>query len=234
MRMLMCGLTLSVGFIADDVKAQNKVNVDGTEYEISVLMDNCTKITGAPEAQLACFNSVSELLEKQNVVAPDNSASVTNALNALRTVAQYQDDGSGLSIAGADCKIQILYFNNYYYLSRRNVSSLDLFSAQFDVSKLQYDRTAEVRGAQAPLYNSLMENGAKATMHGGIALESNQYKFEPKSARMRMDTYANEVVSQLPAIEDQAFDFVLVHPARSKASADIWRAFEAFVDACQT
>ena len=233
MRMLICGLALSLGTMASPAKAETKVTVDGAEYELSALMEDCRSMSGAPEAQIACFTKLSELLEKQGGEAEARSISVPEALDALRAVAQYQDDGSGLSIVGNDCNIRIVYFNNYFHLSRRNVSMIDLFSAQFDASKLQYDRTAEVRGAQAPLLSGLMEAGATATTAGGVALESTVQNFAPKSARASIFTYANEVVSQLTASQDQAFDFVLVHPERHKRSAEIWSAFETFATACR-
>lgn len=233
MRMLMCGLALSLGTMASVAVAETKVTVDGTEYELSALMENCRSMSGAPEAQIACFTELSQLLEKQDGAGQANSTSVPEALDALRAVAQYQDDGSGLSIVGNDCNIRIVYFNNYFHLSRRNVSMIDLYSAQFDVSKLQIDQTSEVRGAQAPLLSGMMEAGAAATTVGGVALESAVQNFEPKSARASIYTYANEVVSQLTASQDQAFDFVLIHPERHKRSAEIWSAFEAFATACR-
>lgn len=234
MRMLICGLTMSIGFVASSVQAQETVLVDGAVYELSALMENCQKITGAPEAQLACFNSLSQLVEQQNGQTSAVGNAVPAALNAFRTVAEYLDADSGLSVIGTDCRIQIVYFDNYYYLSRRNVSSIDLFSAQFDASKLRYDQISQVRGAQAPLYSASLETGATATVHGGIALESKDYNFDAKSARTTMDAYATEVVSHLPARQDQAFDFVLVHPKRNGSSQDIWSAFETFVNACKS
>lgn len=234
MRILIHSFTLSLGFVASIAQAQETVIVDGAEYKLSALMENCQKITGAPEAQLACFNSLSQLIEKQNSQPQDGGRSVRESLSALRSLAQYQDADSGLSILGTDCRIQILYFNNYYYLSRRNVSSIDLFSAQFDASKLQYDQTSEVRGAQAPLFKGVMENGSSATTHGGIALESKDHNFEPKSARAAMNTYAIEVVDQLPGRQEQTFDFVLVHPNKNGASGNIWTAFEEYVNACKS
>lgn len=233
MRMLMYGLSLSLALIANDVKAQNKVTVEGTEYDISVLMGNCQSMSGTPEAQLACFASLSQLLEQQNGEGQDSGPTVPEALEAFRSVAQYQDNDTGLAIAGSDCRIRIVYFNNYFYLSRRNVSSIDLFSAQFDASRIQHDQIVEVRGAQAPLFKGQMETGATAMLQGGVAMESKDHSFEPKSARMAMYDYANEVVSQLPTSENPTFDFVLVHPKRNNARDDILRAFETFVKACK-
>lgn len=162
-----------------------------------------------------------------------NLVPVPQALADLRAAAQYEDDDTGLLIAGTDCSIQVTYFGNYYHLSRRNVSTIDLFSAQFDASQLQYDQITDVPSAQIPLSKAMMVDGAMAVMRGGMALDSNQDNFEPKSARSTLGAYANDVVGQLPAREDQAFDFVLIHPERRQVSADIWTAFETFVDSCK-
>lgn len=233
MKMLMCGVALSIGFVASDVQAEVTVNIDGAEIPVSTLMDNCKNMTGDPAAKVACFNALSEMLNAESEGGGGDNASVTQALDDLRAVAQYQDADSGLSISGSGCDVQFVYFNNYFHISRRNVSTIDLFSAKFDASDLQHDQTTEVRGAQAPLLKGVMGGDVMASMRGGMALDSNEQNFSPKSARTTMDVYANEVVSQLPAREDQAFEFVLVHPQRSQASDDIWNAFEAFVTACK-
>jgi hypothetical protein len=233
MKMLACGIAMSIGALASDVMAYQILTVDGEEYLLSSLLENCQRITGDPEAQMDCISAISQLLAAKSGEAQETAVSVTQALDALRAVAQYQDDESGLSITGSDCSIHIVYFNNYFHISRRNISTIDLFSAQFDASKLQYDQIVEVQGAQAPLLQGFMAPGTNATMRGGVALESAQHNFSPRSPRTTMDVYANEVVSQLPAKEDQTFDFVLIHPKRSQASADIWSAFETVVKACK-
>jgi len=233
MKLLMCGLAVSTGIVANGAMAEVTVNVDGADVPLSTLMDNCTGITGDAQAKLSCFNALTQLLDEQSGTVADDAVSVTDALNDLRTVAQYQDSESGLSIAGTACSIQIVYFNNYYHLSRRNVSTIDLFSAAFDASKIQYDQIAEVPGAQAPLFRGVMDVGVTAAMHGGVALESTEYNFAPKSARTAIDAYAHEVVDQLSTREGQTFDFVLVHPKLQSASTDIWTAFEAYVNACK-
>lgn len=234
MKTLTHGFILSLGFVASTAQAQETVIVDGAEYQLSVLMENCQKISGAPEAQLACFNSLSQLIDKQSAQAQSGGRSVSAALTALKSAAEHKGADSGLSILGTDCSIQIVYYGNYYYLSRRNVSSIDLFSAQFDASKLQYDQTSEVRGAQAPLFKGVMQNGSSATTHGGIALESKDHNFEPKSARTAMDTYAIEVVGQLQGRQEQTFEFVLVHPDKNGSSSNIWTAFGDYVKACKS
>lgn len=233
MKMLMCGVAMSLAVMANSVMAERVLTVDGEDYLLSSLMNNCQSITGDPEAQIACFSSISRLMEEQSVETQEIDVSVTETLDALRAVAQYQDDGSGLLIAGADCNIQIIYFSNYFHISRRNISSIDLFSAHFDASKLQFDQTVQVQGANAPLLKGFMAPGANAAMRGGVALESAQHNFSPRSARITIDAYANEVADQLPAREGQEFDFVLIHPQKSQASDEIWSAFEAFVDACR-
>ena len=136
-------------------------------------------------------------------------------------------------IAGDDCNIQVTYYNNYFHISRRNISALDLFTASFDAAKVQYDQVSDVRGAAAPLVEGVLEAGATGSTRGGLELDSSKLKFAPKSPRMSLDDYANEVMDQLPAKDDQRFEFVLVHPDYKDKSADIWSAFETFVEACR-
>lgn len=233
MKMLLCGFAMSLGMFASSVNADQILTVDGEDYFLSHLMANCQSITDDPAAQINCFGAISKLLEEQTTGTEESVVSVATELDALRTVAQYQDDDSGLTIAGSDCKIHVLYFNNYFHISRRNISTIDLFSAQFDASKLQFDQMGEVQGAQAPLLKGLMASGENATVRGGVELDSAQNGFEPRSSRATIEVYANEVAGQLSPIESQAFDFVLVHPQRSQASAEIMGAFEAFVNACK-
>jgi hypothetical protein len=232
MKMLMYGFATSLAVLASGANADQVLVVDGEEYLLSALMENCQSITGDPAAQISCFSALSQLMDEQSNGGQADEASVTAALDALRAVAEYQDDDTGLSIGGAGCNIHIVYFNNYFHISRRNISSIDLFSAQFNASKLQYDQTVQVQGSQTPLSKGFMESGANAATRGGIALESTQHNFEPRSPRTTLGVYADEVVGQLPATEVAAFDFVLVHPNKSDASADIWNAFEDFVNTC--
>ncbi|MDA9865538.1 hypothetical protein N9C96_02565 [bacterium] len=232
MKKLLCGLTLSLGVSASAVYAEQMLSVDGVEYPLSTLMNNCQSMTDNPGAQVACFGALSQLLEQQAAGTQTDSASVTQSLDALRAVAEYQDDETGLYIEGSDCRIRIVYFDNYYHLSRRNISSLDVYSAEFDASKIDYGTIASVSGAQAPLSKGSMFVGTTAAMRGGVALESSKNNFPARSPRTSLDDYAKEVVAQLPARDDQAVEFVLVHPARNQASADIWNAFEAFVNDC--
>lgn len=233
MKMLMRSFALWLGVLASNAQADQVITVDGKDYFLSFLTANCQSITNDPAAQIACFGAISELLEEQSGGVQESKISVTEALDALRAVAQYQDDESGLSIAGSDCNIHLVYFNNYFHISRRNISTIDLFSAQFDASNLQYDQIVQVQDAQSPVSKGFMAPGVTAVMHGGVALESAQHNFSPRSPRTTLDVYANEVVGELQGIQSQEFDFVLVHPQKSQASADIWSAFATFVDACK-
>ncbi|MEM7471985.1 MAG: hypothetical protein AAF340_11600 [Pseudomonadota bacterium] len=233
MRKLICGLALSLGCIASGAQAEITLNVDGTEYPLSTLMENCKSMSAQPEAQIACFNALSKLLAGQGDQAQTDPDLVPNALDSLRAAAEHQTEETGLSIFGSDCKIQIVYFNNYYHLSRRNVSTIDLYSAHFDASKLNYEQSAAGADRQSTVLNGRMRDGARAVTRGGTELDSATHRFEPKSARVTMAAYANEVAAQLPGKEDQAFGFVLVHPDLKEASDEIWSAFETFVSACQ-
>jgi hypothetical protein len=232
MKLLMNSLAMSFGILAGNASAELMLNVDGEDYPLSALMENCQSLSDNPSAQITCFNAVSKLLEEQTGGAQESVSSVPDALDALRTVAQYENDDTGLSIVGTDCNIQLLYYNNYFHISRRNVSSIDLFSAEFDASQLQYDQIVEVRGAEAPLFSGQMDVDAIAATRGGVAIESSQHNFAPKSSRTTIGAYASEVAAQLSATEGQKFDFVLVHPEKHQDSAEIWSAFEDFVDAC--
>jgi hypothetical protein len=233
MKILTCVLAVSLGLSAAEANANQKVSFDGQDFTVTELLEQCKSIQNDPSAQLACFNALSDLLEQQALAAEDNRATPAEALEDLRTVAEYQDDSSGLSISGSDCKVKVLYFNNYFHISRRNISSIDLFSAEFDASKLQYDQTVQMQGGQAPLVKAVLQTGATAATRGGAALESATDNFPPKSPRASIADYANEVSNVLPATEGQTFNFVLVHPNRTEDSAKIWEAFEAFAEACE-
>lgn len=233
MKTLIIGVAVSVSFAANAANAEQTLNVDGTDYPLSALMATCQNITDNPTAQITCFSDISRMLAEQTGGAQEEVLPVPDALDALRSVAQYQDDGSGLLITGTDCNIQVLYYNNYFHISRRNISSIDLYSAQFDASKLQYDQIAAVPGAQAPLSKAVLEAGATATALGGIALDSAQSNFTPRGPAATLDAYAQDVASQITGYEAATFEFVLVHPQRTQASSDIWTAFEAFVTACK-
>lgn len=233
MKLLMCGFAISLSIVASDARAELTLNIDGQDYSLSALMENCQSLAADPAAQIACFSAVSKLVEDQANQGQERVVSVPESLEALRSVAQYQNDETGLVIAGSECRIQVLYYNNYFHISRRNVSSIDLFSAAFDVSQFQYDQMTEVQGAQLPLIKGKMDAGAAAAMRGGVALESSQNNFAPKSSRTSIGEYAIEVADQLAPKEGQEFDFVLVHPDRRQSSAEIWGAFKTFVEACK-
>ncbi|MEP3636907.1 MAG: hypothetical protein ABJN14_06530 [Paracoccaceae bacterium] len=235
MKMLIYGLVISFGLLANDAQAQGEptLTIDGKEYPVSVLMNNCQNISDQPEAQIACFNAISQLLEAQNGVQESGETSVPQALEALQNVAQFDNGETGLSITGSNCNIQIVYYNNYFHISRRNVSTIDVFSAEFDVSKLQFDQVVQDQGGQLPFSQGVLDDGEIAAMHGGAALESTEYNFDSKSARTSIGDYAIEVIDQLDVREDQKFQFVLVHPEKSDSSADIWSAFEEFSTVCR-
>lgn len=228
-----CGFALSFGFLATTAIAEQMIIVDGEEYALSSLTANCQSIANDPAAQIACFSALSRLMEEQSAGAQEPDVDVVETLNALRAVAEYQDNDSGLLITGADCNINVVYFGNYFHISRRNVSTIDLFSAEFDASKLQFDQISEVRGAQVPLLAGKMAPGASAVMRGGAQLDSTLDGFEPKSSRATLADFAAGIVGDLPVSEGQSFDFVLVHPERNDASAEIWTAFETFVETCR-
>ncbi|SFJ83334.1 hypothetical protein [Jannaschia pohangensis] len=233
MKTIIYGMVMSLGLVANGALAEQMISVDGVEYTLSSLMANCQEKNSDPAEQIACFNNVSQLIQEQSVEEEADALSVPEALDALRSLAQYQDDETGLAIVGEGCSIRIVYFNNYFHISRRNISNIDLFSAAFDVSKLQLDRSVGVAGSQAPLSRGQMEAGAAASVIGGMALDSAQNGFEPKSARETIADFAIHILGQLPNRADEAFEFVLVHPKRSDAGAEIWGAFESFAKACQ-
>lgn len=233
MKVLMWGLTFSLAVWAAAVKAEVTLSIDGKEYTLAALMERCQSI-GDANSQNSCFNAVSKLLAAQSGGEQQSVATASEALENLRAVAEYQDEDSGLIISGTDCRIQTVYFNNYFHISRRNVSTIDVLRADFDASILQNDRTTRAQGADSPLSQGVMADGATAGFRGGIALESGHNNFGPKSAAESISTYANAVIAQLPASENQTFPFVLVHPKKSQSSADIWRAFDALVEVCSS
>lgn len=232
MKFLIGGLAWSLGMFSSDAQAEVMIEVDGADYTLSALMENCQSLADDPAAQIACFTAVSKLVEEQSGAEPEIQISVPDALEALRTVAQVQLEETGLLVLGTDCNIQLLYYGNYYHLSRRNVSSIDMYSATFDASELQYDQVDEVRGTQPPLFSAQMNDGSTALSGGGLALESAQFNFPPKSARSSIARYGFDVAVLLAGNESQSFEFVLVHPSRIDASDDIQSAFEDFLNAC--
>lgn len=231
MKMLIFGLAISVGMFANDLQAQATIMVDGKEMSLETLTKNCQSLSADPQAMITCFNGISELLEQQGASTETTGLTVPEALEKLKAVAQYAGEDTGLLVVGSDCNIELIYYANYFHISRRNVSELDLYSAKFDASKLEFDQVSEVRGAQAPLLEGQL-SGANAVTRGGITLDSDSNGFDSKTARQDMQEYAKQVASQLPADENARFDFVLVHPKRSNASADIWDALEIFVKTC--
>lgn len=233
MKNLMCGVAMSFGIVTSVAAADQVLVVGGEEYSLSELTNHCQSILDDPAAQISCFGNLSKLIEKQSGQGQENEASVVETLSALQAAAQYQDSETGLIVTGSECVVQFVYYGNYFHISRRNVSTIDLFSAQFDASQLQYDQTAQARSGQALLSKGVMAEGATATTHGGLELDSSLDGFAARDARTTLDVYAPAVVQELAGQEVQSFDFVLVHPKKSQASAEIWSAFEAYVSSCQ-
>lgn len=228
------GLAMSLGIMAIAAQAEQIITIDGTDYPMSELLAVCQGMADNPTGQIACFSNVARLLEEQSGSAQQATVSATQALDALRSVAQYEDEEGGLMISGSGCDIQLLYYNNYFHISRRNVSAIDIFSAKFDASNVEFDQIVQTQGGQTPLSKGVLSAGAIAVTQGNAGLESGQNNFAPRSAGLPLDVYAAEVVDQLPATESQTFDFVLVHPQRSGFSTGIWNAFEAYVNACRS
>lgn len=233
MKKVLFGAVVALVGLTTTAKAEYTVSVRGTDYPLVALMDSCVNANGGSEAQLKCFVALAGLVKQQSGAAPASNMSVSQALDTLRGVAEYQDAESGLRIAGNDCRINILYYNNYYFMSRRNVTSIDLFSAQFDVSQMQYDQTIQAQGASGAYSKGLMQPGSLALFRGGEALESGDNGFESKPASMSVDAYAKTIAQQLSLQEGQGFDFVLVHPKLSQKSTEIWGAFQSLVNACK-
>jgi len=231
-----CAVVALVGF-AETAKAAYSLNVNGSEYPLVALMENCSRADGGDQAKLKCFAALTKLLKDQSGEAQtggETNVPVNQAFDNLKSVAEYQDGQSGLSITGDSCNIRIVYYGNYYHVSRRNISTIDLIAAEFDASAMNYQQTAPVQGATMSWSRGLLLAGETAVSKGGTALESAVNGFDPKGPSANLADYANYVVEQLPPAESQNFDFVLVHPNRAEASAEIWSAFKTFVSACQS
>lgn len=232
MKTLMYGFVAALGFSATNAAADQIVIVDGESYFLSHLTENCQSITGDPAAQIACFNALSQLLENQTEVAPIDAEAIAQSFDAFRTLAEVRDQDSGLLISGADCKLHVLYYGNYFHISRRNISTIDLMSVQFDAAQLPAGSLTPVGGGPLPLMQGTVSGNTTAAVRGAIELDSARDGFDAKAPDMTLDVYASEVVAQLPAQEVSSFQFMLVHPQRAAASAEIQTAFDAFVTAC--
>ncbi len=233
MKKFMSGFALSLGLMTSQAQADQVVIVDGETYFLSHLTENCQSITGDPAAQIACFGALSQLLADQEVAPERDEAAIAEALGALQAAAAVEADDTGLMISGSGCTLNVTYFGNYFHISRRNVSEIDLFHASFDVSALQLDQSVNAPGSQPPLSRGVMQGDAVAVVGGAAALDSSLDNFAPRPPSATLAAYAMEVAQQIPATEAQTFDFALVHPMRSQQSADIWAAFEAYVTECQ-
>ena len=234
MKMSRGGLGIVLGILSSSVSAEVMVNVDGVQYALSALMENCQSMGDNPTDQIACFNAVSKLLDQQAAEPEEAStSSVPEALEALRSVAQYDNGDSGLIVQGTECKAHIIYYANYFHVSRRNVSSIDVFSVQFDASEISQEQINQAASRNAFVSKVVMQPGAVAKSIAGEAIESAQFGIAPKSARTTIADYAVEVADQLSTNQSGEFDFVLVHPAKQQSGAEIWSAFEAYVQECQ-
>lgn len=214
-----------------------KAAVDFDQIPLSELMATCSSAESGSQAQLECFTVLSERIKEQGGTQGSSAnadSPIVKSLEALRTVAEYQDAETGLSISGSGCVISVFYYGNHYRISRRNISAIDLFSVQFNASKLQYDQTTQVQSSVLSRVRGVMENGSTATSKGGAALESAVHNFEPMSANTSVGDYAVTVESQLSAQQEQTFEFVLVHPQRAPVTNDIFSAFASFVQACKS
>ena len=233
MKMLMRGLTLKLAMAAAGAQADQIVKVDGEDYLLSDLTKNCQNITDDPSAQIACFASLSQLIAEQGGETGNNDEVVLAAAEALQAAAGYQDEESGLIIRAEGCTIQFIYYGNYFHISRRNISSVDLFAATIDVSKMMLDQTVPVQGSQVPMLRATMAFGSTASVQGGLALESGPGSFASRAPGAPLADFANEVVGLLPASDSQSAEFVLVHPKQTENGAAILTAFQEYVVACQ-
>ena len=232
-KVLMCSAAIGMGAVASVANAEQTISIDGTAYPLSALMASCQGIVDDPARQVACFNDLSQLIAMQAANAAPNGTSVPEALEALRAAAVYQDDDTGLVIDGTGCELRIVYYGNYFHVSRRNISEIDVVAASFDASKVEADRTIAAAAAGSTIVQGAMADGATASASGGTALDSSQHGFPPKSPRLTIAQYAAEVAGLLPRREGPAFAFVLVHPKRAGAQDEILAAFETYLGACR-
>ena len=232
MKLSMQAIALATVLAATGAQAEQMVRVDGEDYKLSDLTANCQSITNDPAAQIACFASLSQLMAEQGNGA-DDSGAIAAASGTLMDAAQYQDDESGLLISAEGCELTVVYYGNYFHISRRNISSVDIFAATFDAGQLQLDQTLPVQGSQVPMLRASLTFGSTAKLRGGMAMESGPGSFHARAPGMPLADFAREAIGMLPVSESQTVDFVLVHPQRNAASAEILSAFQGYVNACQ-
>ena len=231
MKILVGGLGALLGTWASVAAAEQTIVVNGNEYPLSALMMTCQAIEDQSE-QVECFGNISRLLGEQSAEVTEDAISVPEALDALRAAAQYRNDETGLLIGGTDCNVSILFYGNYFHVSRRNISEIDALSVSFDASQVLRERTTGAGNRRAGMTWGSMNDGAAAKISGGIGLDSSQHGFAPRSPGATVEEFATTVVGQLPAMAAQEFDFVLVHPLMSEKGAEIWETFDTFVGAC--
>lgn len=233
MKTLMGVTLLGLASFATEMRAATAFDPNANQ-SVQELIDQCSRLEAASDEQLQCFKLLSKAIEEQENNSSDDQAQIVqSSFEALRSVAQHSDDETGLRIFGDACEITVFYYGNFYRVSRRNVSVIDVYYAQFDASKLLLDQVSPVAGASYSRVKGVMENGAAAITAGGAELGSDVFGFAPKAASQSMNEYANLVVKAVPPQQDQTFEFVLVHPKKADAAADVMAAFSEFVQACQ-
>ena len=232
MKSLIYGAAMVFWAISTTATADQVIQVDGEPYLLSTLTANCQNIQD-PAAQIACFASLSKLIEEQAAANPADAERVGQAIGLLQASAQYGDDESGLTITASGCNVRFDYYGNYFHISRRNISSIDLYSAEFDASQVMIEQVTPMQGGQVPMMRATMAPGAVANLRGGLALESSHSGFAPRAPGAPLSDYAAEVVSMLPVQQSATFDFVLVHPQMANANPQIWAAFSELVNVCK-
>lgn len=234
MKMLMVAVVMTLGIAAGSAQAEQMIRVDGEDYRLSDLTQNCQNITGDPAAQIACFAALSQLIAAQSEAPANNDEAIVAAFGSLQGAAQYQDEETGLIVRGTGCNIEMIYYGNYFHISRRNISQIDLFAVAFDAKQLPLNQIVPVQGSQVPMLRATMPFGVTGQVKGGVALESGGGSFEARAPGMPLADFTGAAVNALPATDSMAFDFVLVHPKRAQSAGEITTAFQEFVTACQS
>lgn len=218
---------------ATAAQAEQMIIVDGESYRLSHLTRNCQSITDDPAAQIACFGALSRLLEEQASAPAVNAELIAARLTTLQSAAEHRAEDTGLLIEAADCKLHLTYYGNYFHISRRNISTIDVISVSLDAAALDLTRLAPATAGPVPQMQAAVLPGATAAVRGGFGLDSDIDRFTPRAPQMTLDAYAQSIVAELSPREVTDFDFVLVHPARAAAQAEIITAFRDFAAACQ-
>ena len=232
MKSLIYGVALTLGIFSTTAAADQVIEVDGEPYLLSTLTANCQSIQ-EPTAQIACFGALSKLIEAQSGAQETDAEAISHATGLLQASAQFGDEQSGLTITASGCNVRFDYYGNYFHISRRNISSIDVFSAEFDASQILVEQIAPAQGGTVPMLRASMAPGSAAILRGGQALESAHNSFAPRAPGVALGDYAAEVVGQLQGWESATFDFVLIHPEHADATDQIWASFNELVSACR-